>query len=149
MKLLFITGSRGEWGYIKPILKICNEKNIEYEILVTNMHLLPQHGNTIDEIIQDFFNVNKEDTNTIINNAKKSLIESTDYFSYGKILNESFSITDKVDFLSCIFEVAYSDGEYHYLEEHMIKKIANILHIENKDLVNVKMDIKRLFRIDS
>ena len=103
----------------------------------------------IDEIIQDFFDVNKEDTNTIINNAKKSLIESTDYFSYGKILNESFSITDKVDFLSCIFEVAYSDGEYHYLEEHMIKKIANILHIENKDLVNVKMDIKRLFRINS
>ena len=103
----------------------------------------------IDEIIQDFFDVNKEDTNTIINNAKKSLIESTDYFSYGKILNESFSITDKVDFLSCIFEVAYSDGEYHYLEEHMIKKIANILHVENKDLVNVKMDIKRLFRIDS
>ena len=103
----------------------------------------------IDEIIQDFFDVNKEDTNTIINNAKKSLTESTDYFSYGKILNESFSITDKVDFLSCIFEVAYSDGEYHYLEEHMIKKIANILHIENKDLVNVKMDIKRLFRINS
>ena len=103
----------------------------------------------IDEIIQDFFDVNKEDTNTIINNAKKSLIQSTDYFSYGKTLNESFSITDKVDFLSCIFEVAYSDGEYHYLEEHMIKKIANILHIENKDLVNVKMDIKRLFRIDS
>ena len=103
----------------------------------------------IDEIIQDFFDVNKEDTNTIINNAKKSLLESTDYFSYGKILNESFSITDKVDFLSCIFEVAYSDGEYHYLEEHMIKKIANILHVENKDLVNVKMDIKRLFRIDS
>lgn len=57
MKLLFITGSRGEWGYIKPILKICNEKNIEYEILVTNMHLLPQHGNTIDEIIQDGFEV--------------------------------------------------------------------------------------------
>ena len=103
----------------------------------------------IDEIIQDFFNVNKEDTNAIINNAKKSLIESTDYFSFGKILNESFSITDKVDFLSCIFEVAYSDGEYHYLEEHMIKKIANILHIENKDLVDVKMDIKRLFKIDS
>ena len=103
----------------------------------------------IDEIIQDFFDVNKEDTNAIINNAKKSLIKSTDYFSYGKTLNESFSITDKVDFLSCIFEVAYSDGEYHYLEEHMIKKIANILHIENKDLVNVKMDIKRLFRIDS
>ena len=32
--------------------------------------------------------------------------------------------------------------------EHMIKKIAHMLHIENKDLVNVKMDIKRLFNLD-
>ena len=30
----------------------------------------------------------------------------------------------------------------------MIKKIAHMLHIENKDLVNVKMDIKRLFNLD-
>ena len=29
--------------------------------------------------------------------------------------------------------------------QEKIKKIANMLHIENKDLMNVKMDIKRLF----
>ena len=103
----------------------------------------------IDEIIQDFFDIDKNQTEEIINEARESLKKSTDYFSYGKKLNEHFSLSDKIDFISCIFEVAYSDGEYHYLEEHMIKKIANILHIENKDLVNVKMDIKRLFKLDN
>ncbi len=57
MKLLFVTGSRGEWGYIRPILEICNQEGIEYEILATNMHLLPQHGNTVEEIIEDGFEV--------------------------------------------------------------------------------------------
>tara|TARA_B100002019_G_C21270773_1_gene602136 strand:+ start:1092 stop:2228 length:1137 start_codon:yes stop_codon:yes gene_type:complete len=57
MKLLFVTGSRGEWGYIRPILKICKETQIDYEILATNMHLLPQHGNTVDEIISDGYEV--------------------------------------------------------------------------------------------
>ena len=104
--------------------------------------------NIIDDIIQDFFDIKKQDACDVIKNAKSSLKESTDYFSYGKILNENFTLTDKIDFISCVFEVAYSDGEYHYLEEHMIKKIANILHIENKDMVNVKMDIKRLFKLD-
>ena len=51
MKLLFITGSRGEWGYISPIIEKCKKKSIELEILATNMHLLPQHGMTIDEIL--------------------------------------------------------------------------------------------------
>ena len=103
----------------------------------------------IDEIIQDFFDLDKNQTQEVINEARKSLKESTDYFSYGKKLNENFSLSDKIDFISCIFEVAYSDGEYHYLEEHMIKKIANMLHIENKDLMNVKMDNKRLFKLDN
>ena len=34
-------------------------------------------------------------------------------------------------------------------ESKMIKKIAHILHIENKDLINVKVGIKRLFKLDN
>ena len=102
----------------------------------------------IDDIIQDFFSLSNDESKQIIQEAQKDLKSSTDYFSYGNKLNKHFSLTDKIDFISCIFEVAYSDGEYHYMEEHMIKKIANMLHIENKDLVNVKMDIKRLFKLD-
>ena len=103
----------------------------------------------INEILQDFFNIKEEQSEKIIIQAEIDLKKSTDYFYYRNKLNDHFSLTDKIDFLSCIFEVAYSDGEYHYMEEHMIKKIANMLHIENKDLVNVKMDIKRLFKLDN
>ena len=92
--------------------------------------------------------MNKNESKKIIHEAQEDLKLSTDYFSYGNKLNNHFSLTDKIDFISCIFEVAYSDGEYHYMEEHMIKKIAHILHIESKDLINVKMDIKRLFKLD-
>ena len=102
----------------------------------------------IDEILQDFFSINQKQAKETMALAEKELKKSTDYFSYGNKLNETFSLTDKIDFLSCIFEVAYSDGEYHYMEEHMIKKIAHMLNIENKDLINVKMDIKRLFKLD-
>ena len=102
----------------------------------------------ISEILQDFFNINENHSKKIMNDAKEDLKKSTDYFTYGNTLNNHFSQTDKIDFISCIFEVAYSDGEYHYMEEHMIKKIAHMFHIENKDLVNVKMDIKRLFKLD-
>ena len=103
----------------------------------------------INEILQDFFDINKEQSKKMMTQAEKDLEKSTDYFMYGNKLNDHFSLEDKIDFISCIFEVAYSDGEYHYLEEHMIKKIAHMLNIENKDLINVKMDIKRLFKLDN
>jgi len=136
-----------------------NKFNDSKEIILSSTCLLLSIANAddnidkselkiIDEIIKDFFNLDNEQSKAIIIDAQKDLKNSTDYFSYGNQLNEYFSLTEKIDFISCIFEVAYSDGKYHYMEEHMIKKIAHMLHIESKDLVNVKMDIKRLFNLD-
>ena len=136
-----------------------NKLNDSKEIILSSTCLLLAIANAddyidekelkiINDIIKDFFNINEKECENIIIDAKKDLKESTDYFAYGNKLNDHFSLSDKIDFISCIFEVAYSDGEYHYMEEHMIKKIAHMFHIENKDLVNVKMDIKRLFNLD-
>ena len=60
MKILFITGSRGEWGYIRPLIKLCIEESIDYKICATNMMLLSSFGSLIDELKQDGYNVSDE-----------------------------------------------------------------------------------------
>jgi GDP/UDP-N,N'-diacetylbacillosamine 2-epimerase (hydrolysing) len=60
MKLLFLTGSRSEWGYIRPILKLCEKRGIDYHICATNMLLLPAYGTLIDEIRRDGYTVSDE-----------------------------------------------------------------------------------------
>ena len=50
MRLLFLLGSRGEWGYIKPIIDICKVQKIKYSICATNMVLLPNYGSLIKEV---------------------------------------------------------------------------------------------------
>jgi GDP/UDP-N,N'-diacetylbacillosamine 2-epimerase (hydrolysing) len=58
LKLLFITGSRGEWGYIRPILRLCEQRaDVEYSLCVTNMHLLPSYGSSVKEIEADGFRI--------------------------------------------------------------------------------------------
>lgn len=57
-KILFITGSRGEWGYIRPILQLIEKKDdVEYILVVTNMHLLSSYGNSFKEIERDGFKI--------------------------------------------------------------------------------------------
>jgi GDP/UDP-N,N'-diacetylbacillosamine 2-epimerase (hydrolysing) len=57
-KLLFVTGSRGEWGYIRPLLKLIEERDeFTYSLCVTNMHLLPAFGESVNEIEKDGFKV--------------------------------------------------------------------------------------------
>jgi GDP/UDP-N,N'-diacetylbacillosamine 2-epimerase (hydrolysing) len=60
VKLLFVNGSRGEWGYIRPIIRRCRARGVNYSICATNMVLLPGYGQLIDEIKRDGFDVGDE-----------------------------------------------------------------------------------------
>lgn len=57
-KIMIITGSRGEWGYIRPIMRLIDQReDVEYVLVVTNMHLLPAYGNSYKEIENDGFKI--------------------------------------------------------------------------------------------
>ena len=95
-------------------------------------------------ILTDFFQLESEhETQSIINSALSKLNESIDIYGYGEELNKNWNYQDKVDFICCAFEVSYSDGELHYIEEHTIKKIATILNVNHQDLIKSKIDMKK------
>ena len=96
----------------------------------------------ISDIIQEFFIIDKENTISLLNEATETWQNSTDLFQFGAQLNQNFSHDDKLDFISCVFEVAYADGKLHYLEHHAVKKIANILHLEKNELISAKAEIE-------
>jgi len=57
-KILILTGSRGEWGYIRPIMNLIKRRDdIKSVLVVTNMHLLPSFGNSYKEIENDGFKI--------------------------------------------------------------------------------------------
>jgi len=61
LKIAFITGSRGEWGYIRPIIRLIdNGPDLDYQIIVTGMHLLDRFGLSVNEITSDGFTVHEK-----------------------------------------------------------------------------------------
>jgi UDP-hydrolysing UDP-N-acetyl-D-glucosamine 2-epimerase len=80
-KILFITGSRGEYGYIRPILRIIErDPDLEYEIVATNMHLLPEFGDSINEFIRDGFDVVHKPLMTLSGYTPESMVKSLSLF---------------------------------------------------------------------
>jgi len=50
-KVLFLTGTRADFGKIKPLIDTVNSLNgFEYDIFVTGMHLLSRYGSTYLEV---------------------------------------------------------------------------------------------------
>lgn len=59
-KIGVFTGSRGEWGYLRPVLESLKSKKIDFKMIVANMHLLPEKGFTYKEIEKDGFLIDEK-----------------------------------------------------------------------------------------
>lgn len=56
-----ITGSRAEYGLLKPLLSLINcDRELELQLVVTGMHLSSEFGNTYREAEQDGFKIDEK-----------------------------------------------------------------------------------------
>ncbi len=59
-KILYVTGSRAEYGLMQSTLKLIDsDSGLDLHIVATGMHLMPEFGNTITEIEHDGFALHK------------------------------------------------------------------------------------------
>ena len=89
------------------------------------------------EIICDFFDVDPGKIDLIIKKAKEANQASTDLFESGSVLNDYFSIQDKIDFILSIYEVAYIDNNFDFLERHVITQILNIFNLDKSKIKEI------------
>ncbi len=84
IKIGVLTSSRADYGIYKPLLKKLSKNNsIELTIIVFGMHMLKQHGNTVENIIEDNFGqihqvvgMPKEDTTLAIATGYGEMIKN-------------------------------------------------------------------------
>lgn len=59
-KICIVTGTRAEYGLLYNVaLQVKNDPELELQLLVTGSHLSPEHGLTVNQIVEDGFEVTK------------------------------------------------------------------------------------------
>ena len=89
-KIAVITGTRAEYGILKPVLKAIDERSdLDLLLIVAGVHFLEDFGYTVEEIRKDDFKIsakieglynkdNKKDMSISVGEAIKKLSETLD-----------------------------------------------------------------------
>lgn len=79
--IMIITGSRGEYGYIKPIIeKIKDDDLLDYTIVATNMLLLPEFGYAVNNFLEDDIDVKYKIDMAMDGYSNASMVKSLGVF---------------------------------------------------------------------
>ena len=83
-KIVFLTGTRADFGKLKSLIKITQESEVfEVHIFATGMHMNSKYGSTVDEIQKSGFkNIYKYINHDTVEHMDRTLAKTVDGFSH-------------------------------------------------------------------
>ena len=97
---------------------------------------------SLKQTLIETYAIDESDIEEIIKDAEETVSESTSLYGYTRVVNDEFEYEDKLSLLKNLWKVAYADGNLDKYEEHLIRKISDLIHISHSDYINIKLEIR-------
>ena len=112
------------------------------EIAFADKNFDEREKESLKESLLKSYAIDVETINEIINDAEKTVEESTSLYEYTRIVNDEFEYPQKLNLLENLWKVAYADETLDKYEEHLLRKISDLIHISHSDYINVKLKVR-------
>ena len=97
----------------------------------------------LKEMLLKAYTLEAEDIQDLIENAEKTVEESTSLYGYTREVNDNFDYESKLNLIDQLWRIAFADGHLDKYEEHVVRKIADLIHISHNDFIHSKLKNKK------
>jgi|TARA_B100001146_G_C16173555_1_gene431211 uncharacterized tellurite resistance protein B-like protein len=96
----------------------------------------------LKEMLLKSYSLEAKDVQDLIENAEKAVQESTSLYEYTREVNDNFDYESKLNLVDQLWRIAFADGHLDKYEEHVVRKIADLIHISHNDFIQSKLKNK-------
>ena len=89
--------------------------------------------------VREKFGLAEAEAAQLIALAEDEVRQASDYFQFTSLINRHFTQEQKQRVIELMWRVAYSDAELSAHENHLMRKIADLLHVTHGDYIAAKM----------
>ena len=86
--------------------------------------------------------IEEEEIQEIVDATLAKSKESISFYEHTRILNDQLDYDQKKEVLNSVWAIAFADGEMDKHEEHLIRRISDLLYLNHKDFINAKLNQK-------
>ena len=95
--------------------------------------------NLLKIILKDSYDISPEKIDSLIESAESTVENNTSIYSYTREINDSLNYEQKIDLLDGLWKISYADGTLDKFEEHLVRKISDLIHISHGDFITSKL----------
>jgi uncharacterized tellurite resistance protein B-like protein len=95
----------------------------------------------IISILKRDYQLSEEHALELIKASNEELDGSVDLWTFTNLINRNYSLGEKIRIIEMVWKIAYTDGELDKYEDYLVHKLANLLHLTHKQLIEAKLNV--------
>jgi len=92
----------------------------------------------IRQLLQQQFDINKTEIEELLSIAHEKKNRATDYHQFTSLINQHYSQQQKITLIEHLWHIAYADNRLDKFEEHLIRRLAELLHVPHRHFIQSK-----------
>ncbi len=87
----------------------------------------------VAELIQARFDLTATEAAELLAAAEDKVADSVQTFGFTRVVKDAYSAEERIELMEMLWEVAYVDGQLHDMEASLMRRIAGLLFISDRD----------------
>jgi uncharacterized tellurite resistance protein B-like protein len=97
----------------------------------------------IISIIKEEYQLSDEYINDLVETAHEEMKGKVDLWQFASLINKHYSYEEKIRIVEMLWKVIYADKKLDKYEDYLVHKLANLLHLSHKKLIDGKLKVLR------
>lgn len=133
----------------KPETKTEDVIDTKLAVAALLVHLIGVDGEADDEeretvkgVLQDHFDLNKADVETLIEKAHKKDAEAVDFYAFTSGITQ-LEMDQRLEIIRMMWAVVFADKSNHEMEDNMVWRVAELIGVSTRDRTILRSQMKR------
>jgi uncharacterized tellurite resistance protein B-like protein len=108
------------------------------EISRADEDVSPEERARVHQLIRDTFELTEAETAELVELAEEEAEGAVSLYQFTTLVNDHFAPEEKESVVELLWRVAYADGVLDPYEEHLIRRIADLIHASHSSFIRAK-----------
>lgn len=113
-----------------------------FELMKTDEKIDERETAALAQVLKQTFDLDDGALQEVIALAEQQSRESTSLFEFTSAVNDSYTYEQRVQLLENMWRVAFADASLDRYEEHMIRRIADLIYVNHSDFIRTKLKVR-------
>ncbi|MDM7859959.1 TerB family tellurite resistance protein [Alteromonas sp. ASW11-36] len=114
-----------------------------FEVVRADREFAAAEREQVSQIVTREFNLSGPELKALLSDAEEHAENAVDLVQFTRILNQHYDLPQRAAFIQHLWTVAYADNELDMHEEHVIRRIADLMHVPHSLYMQAKLKVKQ------